>query len=808
MDMDYEKLGAFYLGKEYDLAQGKILDDLVLYDSKDLNTHAVIVGMTGSGKTGLGIGLIEEALIDNIPVIAIDPKGDITNLLLTFPDLAAADFKPWVDPQEATKKGQTIEQFAAQQAELWRKGLEQWDQSGDRIKTLMSRAQCDIYTPGSSAGIPVNIMQSLSPPAATLMDDPDLLRDRILTTTTSMLTLIGIEADPISSREHILLSNIFEQLWSAGKSLDLPMLIHLIQAPPFDRIGVMDLELFYPKQDRFGLAMRLNNLLASPGFESWLKGDPLLINNFLRTKQGKTKASIFTISHLNERERMFFVSLLLNEILGWIRTQPGTSSLRAILYMDEIFGYFPPVQNPPSKLPLLTLLKQARAYGLGVVLSTQNPVDLDYKGLANAGTWFIGRLQTERDKSRLLAGLEGVTPAGKAGPDKMDETLSALGKRVFYCHNVHEREPIIFHTRWALSYLPGPLTREQIKKLMEEKKTDRPGASHLDNSQGTLSPVGETEGQLKTAPASPPGVDTFFVRATGSGHGLIYYPAVGGRLDVNYDNARYNVNTTKTIACITEFVEGPVAVDWDNAASIPPELIESEPLSDATYSELPSLAVQKNEYKKWENDFKRWVSQNYPLILYRSKRFKKTSEIGQSEADFRASLTMEAREKRDVEVEKIRRKYEKKFTTLKDRLLVAEQAIMREQEQSRSRQLETAVSVGTALLSAFLGRKKVSVSSASRMGSAIKSASRIKKEQVDIERARERADSLRAQLLDMEFQLQEDISRIELSIDPETEPLEEILVKPKSSGLTLEIFGLIWLPYRKETGGKIHPDWT
>ena len=430
----YEKLGAFYLGKYFDMASQQLKDDLVLYDSKDLNTHAVIIGMTGSGKTGLGISLIEEALIDNIPVIAIDPKGDLPNLLLSFPQLQPGDFRPWINEQDALNAGLTPEQFAAKQADLWRKGLASWDQEPDRITRLRANTDFAVYTPGSNAGQPVSVLRNFAPPTADIMAEKDLLRDRIQSTVTALLALLGIEADPITSREHILLSNIIESSWAAGKALDLAGMIRAIQSPPFERIGIMDLEAFYPPKDRFQLAMRLNNLLAAPGFEAWLEGEPLNISRMLYTDQGRPRASIFSISHLSDAERMFFVSVLLNEILAWMRTQQGTTSLRAILYMDEIFGYFPPVKNPPSKAPLLTLLKQARAFGLGVVLSTQNPVDLDYKGLSNTGTWFIGRLQTDRDKSRVLEGLEGAAAGTGFDRGRMEEILAGLGQRLSLIH--------------------------------------------------------------------------------------------------------------------------------------------------------------------------------------------------------------------------------------------------------------------------------------------------------------------------------------------------------------------------------------
>ena len=384
---DFEKLGIFYLGKEYDLAGRKMKEDLLLYDAKDLVTHAVCVGMTGSGKTGLGIGLLEEAAIDGIPAIIVDPKGDLTNLLLTFPDLKAEDFLPWINADDARKKDLSPEKFAAKQADLWKNGLAQWGQDGARIQRLRDAAEFVIYTPGSEAGIPVSILKSFSAPDSVILEDTDLLRERINTTVTSLLSLMGIEADPLQSREHILLSNILNDFWQQGKDLDLAGLINAIQAPPMTKIGVFDLESFFPSKDRFGLAMKLNNLLAAPGFNIWLEGEPLDIDRILFSGSGKPRLSIFSIAHLNDAERMFFVSLLLTQILGWMRTQSGTTSLRSLFYMDEIFGYFPPVANPPSKAPLLSLLKQARAFGLGIVLATQNPVDLDYKGLSNTGTW-------------------------------------------------------------------------------------------------------------------------------------------------------------------------------------------------------------------------------------------------------------------------------------------------------------------------------------------------------------------------------------------------------------------------------------
>ncbi len=477
---DFEKLGLFYLGKAYDVAQREVTSKLVLYESKDLTTHAVCVGMTGSGKTGLGIGLLEEAAIDGIPVIAIDPKGDLGNLLLTFPELRSEDFLPWVDPDEASRQGLTPEEFAAKSAEQWREGLAAWGEDGARIARFRDAVDLAIYTPGSSAGLPLTVLRSFAAPPPGLAGQAEAYRERVASAVSGLLALLGIDADPISSREHILLSNILDHAWRSGHDLDMSGVIHAVQGPPFQRVGVLDLETFFPAKERFALAMKLNNLLASPGFAAWMEGEPMDVGGLFSTREGKPRLSIISIAHLSDNERMFFVTILLNEVVAWARSQPGTSSLRAVLYMDEIFGYFPSTSNPPSKVPMLTLLKQARAFGLGVVLATQNPVDLDYKGLSNCGTWFLGRLQTQRDKDRMLEGLEGASTATGHAFDRaeMDKTLSGLGRRVFVMNNVHDERPVVFQTRWTLSYLRGPLTREQIQTLMTARKQAMGSAVH------------------------------------------------------------------------------------------------------------------------------------------------------------------------------------------------------------------------------------------------------------------------------------------------------------------------------------------
>lgn len=505
---DFEKLGVFYLGRQYDPAARALKDDLLLYESRDLVTHAVCAGMTGSGKTGLCLSILEEAAMDGIPALIIDPKGDLGNLLLTFPELKPEQFRPWINEDDARRKNLDPDEYARQQAELWRDGLAQWGESGERIANLRRNCDFSIYTPGSDAGLPVSILRSFEAPPREVIDDREMFRELVSATATALLGLLGIDADPIQSREHILLSNLFDNAWRNGANLDIAGLIHQVQNPPLTKIGVLDIEGFYPAKERFALAMAMNNLLASPGFEVWLQGEPLDIQSLLFTARGKPRMSIFSIAHLSDAERMFFVSLLLNQTLTWMRRQTGTTSLRALLYMDEIFGYFPPVGEPPSKRPLLTLLKQARAFGVGVVLATQNPVDLDYKGLSNAGTWFIGRLQTERDKNRVLDGLESVAGSG-GGFDRaeMDRMLSSLSNRVFLMNDVHRGGPVVFQTRWAMSYLRGPLTRAQIKLLMEGDKAAAPAGAP---KTGAASVMGVTSG---ARPVLPPEIPQYFVPA-------------------------------------------------------------------------------------------------------------------------------------------------------------------------------------------------------------------------------------------------------------------------------------------------------
>jgi hypothetical protein len=800
--IDFEKIGAFYLGKRVDESSGELSDDLVLYDSKDLTTHAIIIGMTGSGKTGLGIDLLEEAAIDHIPVIAIDPKGDMGNLMLTFPDLAARDFEPWINTRQASDEGMSSSEFASAQAELWKTGLASWGQDGARITKLRQNAEVRIYTPGSNAGLPVSVLQSFSAPGPDLLADADLYRERVQATATGILSLLEVDADPISSREHILLSQILDHAWQQGQSLEIANLIGAIQNPPIRKIGVMDVDSVYPPKDRFQLAMRLNNLLAAPGFDAWLQGDPLKAADLLYDQNGKPRISVMSIAHLDDAQRMFFVSMLLNEIIAWMRSQQGTSSLRAILYMDEIFGYLPPTENPPSKRLFLTLLKQARAYGLGLVLATQNPVDLDYKGLSNTGTWFIGRLQTERDKARVMEGLEGVRSAA-FDRQKMEKTLAGLGKRRFLLHNVHEDAAVVFNTRWTLSYLAGPLTRDQISSLSSVAKQQAASTTTPQPSQ-----IKSDAASAADAPVLAPGIQQVYLPAEKGD--LVYYPRVIAACDIAFNDSRQNVDERRSILVTVEIGEGPLPVDWDRSEllSLPPDSLLDAPEPGVHYAECPSAAAAEKNYREWEKSLTQWLRKTQLVRLYRSNKYRISSGPVETEGEFRVRLQQIASEKRDEAVGDLRKRYGTKALTLENRLLRAVQAIEREQQQSTKRKLDTAVSLGTAVLGALLGRKRLTSTTASRVGSTIRTAGSAQKEASDVARAKETAQKVRADLEALNAELESEINALETAFDAQTETLEEVLVKPKTTDIHISFVGLAWMPYRRDAAGRLAPAWA
>ena len=802
MTEDFEKLGVFYLGKKYDLANKKVEEDLILYDSKDLVTHAVCVGMTGSGKTGLCLALIEEAALDGIPAILIDPKGDLGNLLLTFPDLLPENFRPWVNEDDARNKGMTIDEYAAQQAQTWTKGINSWGQDGERIRKLREAVDFRIYTPGSNSGIPVSILHSFKAPPEAQREDNEFMRDKVITTVTSLLQLIGIDADPNQSRESILLANLLDHNWRKGIDLSLEALITQIQTPPIQKIGVMDLDMYFPAKERFSLVMALNNLLASPGFNIWLEGDALDIDEIIRTKQGKPRVAIFSIAHLNDAERMFFVSLLLNQVLGWMRSQSGTNSLRTILYMDEIFGFLPPTAKPSSKLPMLTLLKQARAFGLGLVLATQNPVDLDYKALSNAGTWFIGRLQTERDKARLIEGLEGAAAAQtqKFDKQKMEQIIAGLGNRVFLMNNVHDDAPVVFTTRWVMSYMRGPLTRDQIKLLMDpvrksesNKTTSTPTLETTERKQSSKALVGGM-------PTLPHDIQPVYLPVRHSGRETIYYPAVLAAVRTRFVDTKLRIDQMETGLFATFITENAIPVDWQKGKllKISPDLIEKTGKADAAYDDLPDAGRTKSNYANWSKDFLNWVVAAQPLTLMRSPSRGLISEPGESEKDFRIRVAQTKRENRDDQLDKIREKYSAKTAALQDKIDKAQIRVAKERGQATN----AAISLGASVLGALTGRR-----STSKLSTALRGVGRSTEQSTDVRQAKATVNDLKDQLKELETEFEEEKKKMGEGADPLTETLETVQVKLKKTDITVQLVTLAWLPFSRDETGKLSAAW-
>ena len=794
--------------------------------------------MTGSGKTGLCLSLLEEAAIDAVPVIAIDPKGDIGNLLFTFPSLSAQALTPWVDPDQARRLNLTSEQFAQQEADRWLHGLSESDQPVERIAKLRQAACLSIYTPGSTSGIPLSMLKSFSPPAD--RDDPEILKDKLQNAVMAILAMAGIKADPLRSREYILLSSILEAFWSAGETVSLSSLVQSVQKPPIQQIGAFDLESFYPAKERFELAMTLNNLVASPGFEVWTQGEPLNIDRLLYTPGGQPCVSIISIAHLNDAERMFVTTLILNELVAWMREQRGTTSLRAILYMDELYGYLPPVENPPSKRPLLTLLKQARAFGLGVVLSTQNPVDLDYKALSNAGTWFIGRLQTERDKKRLLDGLEEATTTSGASLNRAEteEILSNLGNRVFMVHNVHDEGSQVFQSRWAMSYLRGPLTRNEIKELMKDhalKLSQLPspsrspvtanapatasGTAQLQTSLQTPATAGNTTTESAvgksaatpttasgtTPPAVPPQISQYFLLSGSASQE--YVPQLIATARVQYADVKSKLNTSEDITLVVPFAATEVMpLEWSAAerANISPQELSSKPAAGATYGPLPTAAVQPKNYTKWSKDFVGWLIENCQQTIYKHPQTKLTSDEGETEAAFKVRVRQRLRELRDSAADDLHQKYSTRFAALKDRKLRAQQAVERETLQAQQTQWQSAVDVGTGILGAFMGSRRAASSSMRRVAG---SANRAVRQRQDVEHAQTNLASVDQQIAELELQFQNEMSELEAQHSADS-TVESVEIRPKKAGISVQLVALLWLPEHGPVNAKPNPSFV
>ncbi len=819
--------GNFYLGRVVDPASGETSKDPLLYDPNDLTTHGVVVGMTGSGKTGLCIDLLEEAALNNIPAIMIDPKGDITNALLHFPDLAPSDFEPWVNADEARRDGKTVQEAAQATADLWRNGLASWEIGPDRIHALKNSVNFSVYTPGSDSGLPVSILASLAAPEIPWDENREVLRERISGTVTALLGLIGLkDIDPVRSREHILLSNIFETAWSQGKGLDLGELIMQVQTPPFEKLGVFDINRFFPENDRFDLAMQLNNMLASPAFQAWIEGEPLNIQNMLYSPDGKARHTIFYIAHLNDAERMFFVTLLYSAVETWMRSQSGTTSLRALVYFDEIFGYLPPIGNPPSKEPMLRMLKQARAFGVGMVLATQNPVDIDYKALSNAGTWFIGKLGTEQDKARLLDGLASAVPGG-LDTKTYDKLISGLGKRVFLLRNVHEKQPSLFQTRWAMNYLAGPVTRNRISELntlagvgaSAPAAASQPPASTAASvtpqavasaappvASAAASPDIELEGS-ETRPGVPSGIAEYFLPLNLSEqeainkHGrsisqsaeklaTLYRPVLLAQAAIRYLQRKYSLDMETTQSVLVYEPDRRGSVRWEDyqIGTVDDRKFDRLPVKDGRFVSLEEPLSQGKSIRSLKTDFVDWVYRSAEVSVKTNEKLKLFAGPDISDEKFADMCEDAAEEKMKVAAKKIETRYKKQMASIESKISREKRELEEDQAEFQSRRQEEMVKHAETLFGLFTGRRRSVSGSISKRRMTSKAKS-------DIKESEDAIKSFEQELEDVQQELEDALEELELEWDAIVEDVTEISVTPYKKDIDTAVFGVAWLPH-------------
>jgi hypothetical protein len=797
----------FYLGGVYDPAKQTLTDRQVTYDPADLTTHAVVTGMTGSGKTGLCVAMLEEAALKGIPAIIIDPKGDLTNLLLHFPNLAPQDFQPWVDADQARRTGKTVEQVAFETSSLWRNGLNEWGITPERIVALKNSAQFAIFTPGSNSGIPVSVLSSLAAPEIPWEDNREVLRERIASTVTAMLGLVGYDdIDPLRSREHMLLANIFEDAWRQKKNVDFKELILKIQTPPFDKIGAFEVNKLFPDKDRMDLAMALNNVLVSSVFEPWLEGRPLDIQAMLYASDDRPQHSIFYLAHLPDNQKMFFVTLLLSAIDAWMRTQSGTSVLRALIYMDEIYGYMPPISNPPSKGPLLRMLKQARGFGIGLVLGTQNPADIDYKGLSNAGTWFVGKLQTEQDKNRLLDGL--VSVSGGISRKTIDELLSSLGKRVFILHSVHANQPVVFQTRWTMNYLAGPQMRNRISELNQLANFDVRPASVVPRAAVAVSRGSIKSDISETKSFVPAGVREYFLpqnfslpeafKAAGQSmpaqaqiEGVVYRPALMASAQVRILDRKLGVDSEITRAAFVPSPEKRGSVRWDEYV-FNGHTLENAETSPAPSSRFGSIDAPLNDSKLMtalQKDFTDWVYRNSSVQARANEALKVYAGPDVSRAEFMKACSDAASEKRDTEIEKATARLDRQLKTLEDRLAREERELAEDQVEHEHRKWEergNLAELGAGLLG--IGRKK-------SLSTQLSKRRLTEKAKAEVEESIDAIAEFKKQIADLEKQREQMVTELNDKWGRMVNEISEVTVSPRKTDVFVNLFGVGWMPY-------------
>ncbi len=718
---------------------------------------------------------------------------------------------------------------------------------------LKNAVQFAVYTPGSDAGLMVKALSSLALPSAEERASREILIDKISSTVTALLGLVGLKnIDPLRSREHILLSKIVEETWGQGKDVELAELVLQTQNPPFEKLGAFPVETFFPQKDRMDLAIQLNNILASPSFQTWREGQELDVQSLLYMPDGRPRHSIFYLAHLPDAERMFFVTLLLSAVESWMRTQVGAPSVRAILYMDELFGYLPPQSNPPSKGPLLRLLKQARAYGLSLLLATQNPVDLDYKALSNAGTWFIGKLQTERDKERLLDGLESAS--GDVSRGAIDKLISTLGKRVFIQHNVHASQPALFQTRWAMNFLAGPLSRNQIPALNQLAGADglrvapewigsapqaathftvQPAAPASDPTAADAfrpapagravpvpqpapsNPVQATPGYETKSPV-PAGVSEYFLptnlslteamRAAGRSlpdaklSGVLYRPALLAAAEVRFLDRKYGVETEIQRAALVPDPDRR-GIRWEDHffGNFPVKKVEQTPAPEARFAALDLPLNDSRQMTALQRDFADWIYRSVAVTARANESLKVYAGPDVSQAEFMRACAETAREEADAEIEKKAAQFDRKIKSLEDKLAREERELREDESELSHRKMEELGTHAENVLGLFGGRK-----SSRRLSSSLTKRRMTEQAKADVEESLDAIDQYKKDIKALEEERQSAIDEINDRWGELVNDTSEVTVTPKKTDIFVELFGVAWMPYYLvESGGGL-----
>ncbi len=770
--------------------------------TKDLRTHGVVLGMTGSGKTGLCLVLLEELVREGIPIIALDPKGDLGNLALLFPELKAESFAPWADGKDPKAL-----------SERWKGGLEKWGLGAPAVAQLKEQMSLSLFTPGSSAGLTVNVLGALKRPDQQTLDDPEARRALIAGIVSGLLGLVGVSADPVRDPEHIVLSKIIEGAWVKGQDIDLEGLILQLVDPPFSKVGVFPLDSFFKPDARMKLAMGFNGVIASPSFATWTQGRDLDMNELLKTG-GPTPVSVFAMAHLSEPERQFFTSLLLGRLLAWTRTQPGTERLRAVLFFDEAAGYLPPhPANPPTKAPILTMMKQARAMGLGVVLATQNPVDLDYKALSNAGLWAVGRLRTEQDRKRVLAGVPG---------DGLDERVAGLGKREFLVALAKGGHNVVA-SRHAMCFLRGPLTLNEIRTLSAESpqsSLDRAPSSVASGGGGVApaaaAPVASAGAPVAAPapasslddgllPAPPPvqvpmrfldprvafsermgGVFADKAEAARSDGKVVFKPALYAEIVLRFDEDRVGFVLDQHEHRIWFPLHGSLPSQHIGLPLQPEDSMDQAP-AIGVFTALPDWMDEAKELKALQKRVVEDIYRQETSGMFVCKPLKLYGKAGESRADFEMRCESAIDELADAKVAKLRESYEKKADRLQAQIAKKEDSIERLQSDLKARQAAEVINVGEMVLSMFTGRRRSVSGAVSRRTTSMRAKTRVTEASSALER-------LTADVEDLAAELEEKIAAIEDGERKHMDAIEEREVRLEKADIQVRQFGVLWVP--------------